>query len=314
MLPNLRQRLFIALAVVIGALVLLGAKSPLTDAGGAGGLSLMSARIGAAPACALAVVACLPAVMLGALVSSAGHPLGGVFAAAAAIGILGAAGGSGGQWVLSHESHLPGAYLGLIVETFIWHLPVGVLVISVALGRTSLREQWPALSAHDDKRSADAWPRLYPNAVYAAVVSSVVAGIVGLFLIRAADTSQVIVCLILAFVVGGLLGKLFFPDASPLLMLFGPALVAVGAYTYALYQFDDGAQMLAGWWNNALPTSKKLPGLCLALPVHYVSAGLLGTTLGIGWAEVMLRGNTEVTESNEPEDVADPTGPARNTS
>ena len=291
MFPNLRQRLIIALTVVIGGLFFLAVRYLLTGPGGAEGISLMSARIGPVFAFAVVMAAAVPALGLGVVVSSSGNPLSGIFAAGAALAALAGWGGSIDGWMKMHDdarTALPGAYAGLIFETVLWQLPLVAMLVAIAFWRQPLRRRWPRLVG--DHHGADAsWATLDVHAVFAGLVCALVSAFLAFFLLRVADTKQVILGLMIAFTFGGLMGHLLFPQSNPLFVLLSPAIVAIGAYAYVLLRFDTSTQVLAAAWALTLSATHRLPGPALALPIHYASAAVAGAAMGVGWAQVMHR-------------------------
>jgi hypothetical protein len=72
---------------------------------------------------------------------------------------------------------------------------------------------------------------------------------------------------------------LFFPSINPVGVLFSPALVALAVYVYMMMGFESDRSVLEAWCGQGLP------GLVLALPIHYISAGVAGCAAGVGLAQ-----------------------------
>ncbi len=287
MLPSIRQRLMIGTGVVLGALCWLVVAAALRAADGSTGLTLTSARVGLVVAVVIVALAGLPAMGLGLISSATGHAMSGIFTVAAALGMLAAVGGSMEGWLKS--ATLTGDYKWLIFETLIWQVGVLLMLFVIQRLRSPLRTRWPAL-AFGDHLGVDT-PRRSPFVQVAGsgLVCGGIAAVVGYILIHNADTGQVICGLIIAFLLGGLIAQTAFPFANPLGVLSSPFLVAVCCYGYILIRFGQTEPFLKAWYHQSLP------GLALALPIHYASAGLVGCTLGMGMAQTF---NETVTDES----------------
>lgn len=282
MLPRLRQRLLILATFVVGACILWWLAGPLRPADGASGISLLTARIGPAAAVGLLVVAMLPVVALGVLTSAVGNPLSGIFAVAAALCVLAARGGSISGWLCRDNAHLPGDYGWLILEMALWLAAFIFMLYVIERLRSPLRSRWPALARHDHLGMDTALRFPQTQALTSGAVCAVIGGVLAYVLLRHSSTSQVMASLILAFAVGALVAHLVFPHSNPVGMLISPGIVALVGYAYALFSFATTPQTLSAWYTG------NMPGLALALPIHYASAGIVGVTLGIGWAQTIL--------------------------
>jgi hypothetical protein len=277
MFPSIRQRIVIVLAVVIGGAGWLLVLGLLRAADGSSGISLASSAMGVVGASAMAAVIGLPTLGLGLFVSVLGNPLSGFFAVAAALSVLAGAGGSIDGWM--RREQLPAAYGGLMIETVIWQMGVAVMLILVGFLRSPLRVRWPAL-AFQDHLGTDTDIKLPGlKALGAGLVCAIGGVVLGSVLIRNSDTGQVIGSLVVAFGIGGFAAQMIFPQTNPVPVLFAPAVVAAGAYAYVLQRLNGHEQVLQAVFRG------EFPGLALALPVHYMSAGLMGCTIGMGVAQ-----------------------------
>lgn len=288
MLPNMRQRLIIATCAIGGGLIWLLVREPLTAADGASGISLLAARVGPVAAWGIAIGAGIPALVLAVLASTSGNPISGVFAGCAALTILAAYGGSMDGWVrrMQQVDALPGAYGGLIVEMLMWHAGLVAMLGLIQIGRSPLRTRIPAL-AFEDHLGLDIDMKV-PGArsLLPGLVCAIVGGVIALLLLQVTDTAQVVLGLMFAFAVGGMVGHYMFPQSNPVGILFSPAVVAIGAYAYVLLRFRSPENaVLQAWFDAGLPLRQRVPGLAMALPIHYASAAVAGAALGIGWAD-----------------------------
>ncbi len=271
----------VVLAGVCGAVVWACVRGPLVAPDGSSGLSLMSAGVGVFAAVVLVAVAGLPALGLGVFVSAMGNPLSGLFAVSVGLGTLAALGGSSEGWML--RANLPGGYGDLMVEMLIWQAGVVVMVGVIQWLRSPVHARWPAL-AYGDHLGMDLhlrWPAV--QAWSACAVCSVCGGVVGYLLIRTHDTGEVLGMLFFAFTVGAVVAGVVFPGVNPVGILFAPAVVALVSYAYML-SYSSAKQVLAAWYDQSLS------GLALALPIHYVSAGIAGCCVGVGLAQVIEAG------------------------
>jgi hypothetical protein len=221
----------------------------------------------------------LPTLGLGLFVSVLGNPLSGLFVVAASLCVLAGVGGSIDGWMRREE--LPAGYMRLLVEVGVWQLGVALMLVVVGYLRSPMRVRWPAL-AFEDHLGVDTdirWPNL--KALSAGGLCALVGAGLGVLLIRNHETGQVLGSLFVAFAAGGFFAQLVFPQSNPGPVLFAPAVVAMGSYGYLLWNYHSQEAVIRAYFEQGLP------GLALALPVHYVSAGLTGCTIGMGIAQGM---------------------------
>ena len=285
MFPNLPQRLMIALTVVVGGLIWALAAGPLSAGDALGGLSLWQARIGWLAALGLWLVAALPAVGLGLVTASTGNVLGGVFATAGALGLLAIFGGPIDGWLW--RSELPGAYAWLAVElAFMAGVWAGLLALL----------QWTSgpLRAHIGARlgghtPAHASPLTRPGGqgLIALLATAAIGGGLSELLLKTTDVGQVMWGLVLGFLLAGLVGRVAVPRASPAMPLLAPFLTGIVAYGYLALEYLTGSAVIAAWYGG------DLPGLGLALPIHYASAGLAGAAMGVGAGQLLERAHRD---------------------
>src|SRR5690606_9569018 len=85
--------------------------------------------------------------------------------------------------------------------------------------------------------------------------------------------------------------------SSPAAILFAPAAVAIIAYSLIAWQYDQHDQLLAAWFalTTTMPgASGRVLSLGMALPIFYMSAGVAGTTLGIGLGQAIQAAQVEL--------------------
>ncbi len=299
MLPSMRQRLTIAAAITFSAALWLLARSVLTAADGSTGLTLTASGAGVLAAILVTLLISIPIAILMAVVSAGGHPLSGLFAAAASLIILTGMGGPIDGWLRTLDS--PAGYRTLAFEMILWQVgAMGVLTLG-ALLRPWLRNRWSWLSQeeHVDHSSRLLTPS--PSMLMAGLVTAVVAGIATMVLLRSSDTGQVIGGLLVAFTAGGLAGQSAFPaEKNPLGMLMAPAIVACVAYLYVSMNYSSSEALLTAFFNQATPGAglkNSLPPAAMALPIHYISAGLTGTILGIGLGQTIHAAQKQATQA-----------------
>jgi len=277
MLPNLPQRLLIALALVVGGLFCLSVRPLLMPGDGMGGLTLLRAPVTWAGAALLVAVAGLPAAALGTVAAASGNKLGGVFAVGVAVGLLGVAGGPIDGWLWRTAN--PAGYVWLVGEMLLWAAGVIGLLMLIERGHAPVRGRLPALLRSDDRShpSPLGWPGA--TGVVSCVVAAVVGGLATYALLQASNAEQVAGAMILGFAVGGLVARLANPNARAAGVLLSPCVVGIAAYAYVALNYVSEPQLLRAWYDG------ELLNLALALPIHYASMGVAGAALGLGMGQ-----------------------------
>ena len=296
MLPSLRQRLILAVAIALGATVLVLVAADLRVADGSRCLTLTSARVGPALAALIIVVAAVPALIGGLIAAGTGNPLSGVFAIGASFCVLAGTGGSIDEWFIREGATLPADYGWLIVEVVGWEAALAVMLVLISRARPPLRRRLAALGSNDHLDSEIAPRRMTGKSAAAAALCAVIGGVLSIFIVRSTDSGQVIWSLILAFLVGSLAAHLIVPEGDCWAILLSPGLVAVVTYTWLLVSFDHEGRFLAAWYSVGR-TATSVPGPALALPIHYASAALVGCTLGLGWAQGLNASRVRMVEA-----------------
>lgn len=268
----------------MGAASWLLVAASLRVADGSAGLSLTTARIGPAAAALVMLVSAVPALLGGMIVACTGNPLSGIFAVGAALCIVAGWGGGIDEWIIRDGAVAPRMYGWLIVEMGVWEVALAVTLVLIQTVREPLRRPLSALISKHHLNAQIAPRRITGTTVTAALLCAVIGGLLSVFILRSVDTGQVIWALILAFLIGGLAAHLIVPDGACWAILMSPGLVAITAYSWVLFHFDDHAQFIEAWYRVG-KTATAVPGPALALPIHYASAGLVGCTLGVGWAQ-----------------------------
>ncbi|MAE64540.1 MAG: hypothetical protein CMJ18_09750 [Phycisphaeraceae bacterium] len=301
MFPSIRHRLIILAAILIcGWLWLLPATSLSTDDGSTG-LSLMSARIGPVQAVGTALVIAAPVALLVLFVSAAGNPLAGLFVAGAGLVALATRGGPINGWIMRLEDPTFGrTYQLLVVETLIWYAGLVLILLASQGFRTSIRSAIRPLADSEHLGGASRIRVPSAEALLGGLLASAVGAILGSLLIKSSDSAQVIASLFIAFTIGGLVGQLFFPQDNPGPLLLSSGLVAIATYGYVLFSFDSAQQLIEAWHDTTLPSWQGYPALARALPVHYASAAVAGTAVGIGWAQGIMAGHQDEDAEQKP--------------
>lgn len=290
MFPNMRNRIVIAAAVVVGAFIWLRVADYLAPADGSSGFALTTARVGFVTAALLVAFTGLPAMGLGLITSTVGNLVSGLFAVSMAVCVLAWRGGAIDGWMFRVD--LPGGYLWLIIEMAVWLAGVVAMLLMIQTLRSPMRTRWPALG-FEDHLGVDTDPRLvHRDSALAGAGCAAIGAVLSWLLLRNSDPSQITFGLLTAFTVGGLMATLKFPNVNPAGILVSPGIVAVLGYGYVLLNYADGRDVLAAWHAGTLP------GPALALPIHYIGAGVTGCTLGIGWAQA-LHGSEELQQKHK---------------
>lgn len=295
MLPSQTQRLLMLLAVVIGTPAWWWAAGMLPPADGLSGWSLSDSAYGLGGAAGLVLITAVPALVAGGFISATGNPLSGVFCVALAgsianhsnaiVGVARRASDTAGIAGAIPESILPGGmYPRLALE-----LGVGVLMLTLLLaGLQALRGWWSKrvpqrlLSRHLGD-SVHLW-KIDGKSITAGLITAALGAVLTALLVQDGDPQQVAGGLVLAFAIASLIGHAVAPNQRPWATLVAPAIVGITGYVWAARQLDGSEgpdAILAALYTDALP------GLALGLPLHYLTAGVLGCAIGIGIGQVI---------------------------
>jgi hypothetical protein len=279
MLPNFKQRLAMAAVAILGGTLLVWGADLLVASDGSGGLVLLQARLGPALATAVLIGLLVPVVALALVVAAMGNKLGGVFTLAAALAMLGIAGGPADGWYW--RSSLPGGYWLLAIEAALWGGGwIGALAL-IERFTQPIAARLPAALRSATPSHATPWRWPKQRALVGALVAAVVGAVLSSMLLRSTDVGQVTGALVLGFTIGGLVARATVPGATATGILLSPLLAAIAGYIYLATQFVTADQVLAAWYAD------QLLGLGSALPIHYAAAGVVGTTLGVGLGQAM---------------------------
>ena len=154
---------------------------------------------------------------------------------------------------------------------------VGLLVLIEKL-RDPLRQNLPFLASDDHYGAHTCMSLPKPKAWLSGALTAGVGGLVAHLLIQSSDSGQVIGSMLLAFTIGGLVGHLIVPQSNPVATLLSPIVVAGVVYAYVWLAYEAG-----DLW--AAKNAGHLPGLALAMPIHYASVAVAGTAMGVGMAQ-----------------------------
>lgn len=281
MLPTMRNRLLITLTVLLGGGAWLLAARTMTPADSSTGLSLFASRSGVPMAILAAVLAGIPATLLGLVSAAGGHPLAGVFSTTASLALAAATRGRMLGWFQRHAGagSLPDAYATLMLETVLWFAGLVVMLMAIQYLRSPLRSRIPTLASHDHF-GRDTYVR-FPNAkaLAAGAVTAIIGWLLCVLLVRSDATGQVVCSLVLGFALAATAGQLIFRQANPVAILLSPMVVAIVGYGFARFGYDSSAALERAWYAG------RIVGPAMVLPVFYVSAGVAGCAIGVGLAQ-----------------------------
>ncbi len=279
MLPPLKHRLVIGLALVLGALCWILALGPLRAADGSAGISLMDARCGTTLAVVLVVLAGLPAFGAGLLAASTGNPLAGAFTLAGALIPLASLGGPITGYYF--RSPLPSVFKPLAVEAAVWLILMGTAFVVIDRLRKSVRPRLENLvvKRHLGARIEFGVPG--GTSLLAGLITAVGGALLCNILVQSPDCGQVTGGLLIGFALAAMIAQSVVPQHNPLVILLSPMLVALVSYIWAGRIYTTPDSLLADLYRG------DLLNLVLALPVHYASAGVAGAAAGVGLAQTM---------------------------
>ena len=257
----------------------------MSAADGLGGFGLLSAEGGVWWAVLVIVITGLPAVLAGAGLLAAGNPLTAPLAVALAGALtLGGTSLLGAAQRADAEGGLPSLYSRLGLELVGWMVLWAFALAGMQLVGRWLGPRVPARLRSEHLGEGVSLLGVDGPSLGAGVLTGVVGGGLSWVLIASHDPWQAMGGLILGFAVGGLVGHSVLPRRRFGAALASPGMVGVVIYlrTGWLYPPPTGADALL----EAVYT-QQLPGLAMALPVHYATAGVVGVCLGLGAGQVI---------------------------
>jgi len=273
MLPDLQHRLLIVAAIAVGLVPWWLMASPLGGLHGNHAPTILFAAHEPPAVIAMLIVILLPALFASLVVATLTGPLAGAFSFTASLTLALTAEGDMQAWL--SIAALPSAFTTLAYEAIIWAVILLTVICLLYVASARMRRVLSRDSSQSMTLIGLHWHSLL------ALATTVVVGAVGTELLAAsASNKQIITSLVIAFTVAGLMAGLMFPKAGALPALIAPMLLAIGAYLYVAGAFMNEAQILAAIYG------RRVPGIALALPAFYASAGTLGCTLGLGVAQV----------------------------
>ncbi|MBB6430678.1 hypothetical protein [Algisphaera agarilytica] len=285
MLPSQTQRVLMLFAVIIGTVAWwwLGGFLPPSD--GLHGWSLFDASTGKAPAVGLLLLTALPALLAASFVAVSGNPISGVFCVALAgtiahhgngfAGVARRAADSGGQSALFPQ---------LAVELILGIALLALLLLGLQAARRLWVQRVPLrLRSRHLGEQLDLL-KLDQKSLTAGLVTAAIGAVLSAGLLRNEDPQQVAGGLVLAFSLAALIGHAVSPNHRPFASLIAPAVVGIVGYAWAWQSLRGTAEndaLLGALYGN------ELPGLAMGLPLHYLTAGVLGCTIGIGIGQLV---------------------------
>lgn len=284
MLSPVWQRMGMIAGILLGSLCWLGILPSLQSVSGTGGLVLLDTH-SVWQSVVLVAIAGIPAMALGTLLSTVGRFTAGVTILAGSLLVLSWYGGPTMGWM--QRAALPGAYWGLIFETLIWQLLMLCAIGLMYRFRPVVHGTLPHLLRHDQPQWQTKLGIPASREIIAAVISAAISGIMAYLLIRNGSPKQVLVSLVVSFALGAGVGQSTIPNSNPIAIFISPGIVAIIAYLMVIMRFGNDTAVFQVLFGSSVPGTKlmaQFPGPALALPIHYLSAGLLGCCFGIGIA------------------------------
>lgn len=279
MLPSQTQRGLMLIATLLGVV----------------GFGWAAGRFGAgdgwdAGAILMMGLAGVPAVLAAAVVAAGGNPLSAV-ASLALAGTFAAHSQSFGDAVRRADDvgQLGGMYFGWGTQLAAWFAVLIAVVAVLEIARPRLRPRLgQRLTSRHLADGATLWG-VDGKAWVALLITAVIGMVLTVVLVRSSDTGQVRGGLVLGFALASLVGFAIAPTQRPGLVLLSPGLVVVGGYVWAARRFFASTDGGAGAADVFLGTFYRgeLPGAMVVLPVHAVTAGVLGCAIGIGLGQVL---------------------------
>ncbi|MEM7624486.1 MAG: hypothetical protein AAF333_02540 [Planctomycetota bacterium] len=280
MLPSQTQRGLMLVATLLGVVGWGWAAGRLQPSDGWG--------VGAVVVFALAG---LPAVLAAAAVAAGGNPLSAVVSLTLA-GAFAAHGQSFGSAVRRADDTgaVLGMYSGWGVRLLAWFVFLIAAVAVLEWARPRLR---PKLGKRLTSRHLADGSTLWGvdgTACVAALITAAVGAVLTMVLVQSADTGQVRGGLVLGFALAALVGFAVAPTKRPGLVLLSPGAVVLGGYVWATRRFfwnvtEDETPYADAFF--AAFYRGELPGVAVVLPVHAVTAGVLGCAIGVGVGQVL---------------------------
>lgn len=277
-MPKFWQRIFIALTVVLAGLVWLAFASAFRAGDSLPGATLVDASGGIIGMTLRVAVGGLVTLALATAVGMTGNKLAGPFVFGASLCFVAAAGGASDGFLWRYET--PAAMLGLIGEVLVWACLLAVVIVAVDWLHP-LREKLPKAVVFDQFGGESRFLMIDRNSVLSLLVCTGV-GLVGCNLaLQSTDPGQLIGGVFLAFFLAGLLAGLVAPSKGLGLTMSTPLLTAIVAYAYVMLMYPTEQAVLVSWYSG------RLPGMALALPMFYASAGVAGTAAGLGTSQAV---------------------------
>ncbi|MEM9417795.1 MAG: hypothetical protein AAGA25_01910 [Planctomycetota bacterium] len=285
MLPSQTQRVLMLLAVISGTIAWWWLCAYLSPEDGLSGWSLSDAKSGLGLASGLLLFTALPVLVAAGFVAASGNPISGVFCLALA-GVI-AYHGNGLDAVARRAAdagNTMSLYPQLVIELGIAAL-IGTLIL---VGLQATRKFWRPHIPHRLRSRHLGEPlsllKLDSKSITAGLITAAIGAVLTAGLVRSDNPQQVAGGLVLAFSLAALIGHGVAPNHRPWASLIAPAVVGVVGYAWAWLRMQNSGEtdaLLGALYRN------ELPGLALGLPLHYLTAGVLGCTIGIGIGQVI---------------------------
>jgi len=290
MLPTLRQRLILAVGLTAGAVCWANAASSLRAADLSSGITLADTAAPMPTAVLIFLTGGLAAVVGGWLAGATGNVLAGPFVLAGSLlGLAGAGGSIDGLLRRTAEAgRLATLYPKLAAEAAAMTAGLALFLLVLATLRPTLRDKLPGRVISSDARGARWAAKLRRpdgSTILSGLITAAAGGLMASVLMRSATGGQVIGALLLSFTVAGMLGRMLINRPNVAGIVLAPGVTAVVAYLWAWRVSGDGTTVMARYFAGDWPAT------ALALPMHYLSAGVAGAALGAGLGQGLLMGS-----------------------
>ncbi|MEM1108081.1 MAG: hypothetical protein AAGH99_05240 [Planctomycetota bacterium] len=284
MLPSHTQRFILLAAILVGTPTWWWLAGRMPPGDGLSGWSLTDSGPGLWVGVALVLLGALPALAAAGFAAGAGNPISAVWAMALA-GLIANHSNSFIDVARRAADHGQAARL---FNSLIFEVIVGTAALAISFATLQAISHWWAKRIPKRLRTTHLGGEvnlLCVNSVAlgAGLITAAVGWVLTTALVRSGDPEQVVGGLVLAFTIAALVGHAVAPNHRPLPTLLAPAVVAIAGYLWAqrsLGLADNPDALLTAWYARDFPAAAR------GLPLHYLTAGVLGCTIGLGVGQV----------------------------
>jgi hypothetical protein len=179
-----------------------------------------------------------------------------------------------------------------ILQREIWHQAMSTLVLAAAMHMAfwfilAMRRRRMAL----DDEEALAQASFKGPAVDGLLAAVSLGTVIPALIIRSPDVGQVIAGLSIGFVFASFAARQLAPGTPTSSLLLNPLFVGASASIVVAMSYDSGPGLRDAMYTllaaRAGTEARWLLPLALAMPVHYASAGVAGSVLGMAWSQAV---------------------------